>query len=373
VNSTIVTAAEKISFQAVHVSERSIAPPHHDDGTAARAPAERPDAIGSDSQDRAGDQPHSTGRPSPFSHRRGELQQARDHIAAAKLKLAEYALASGVARTDAELAALRVQDLQHATLAKTQLLYALSHEFRTPLNAIIGYAEILQLGLRGQMTSAQTADVSRIKRAGDYLLSLVNDVLTVARLERSQIPLRPAAIRIHRAIAEAVELCSLQASTKDVALDVDVRDDGMAVFADRDRLQQILLNLITNSLKFTTAGGTVTVTADADDAMVRVHIADTGRGIAETDLERVFEPFVQIEPHLTRDVEQGAGLGLAISRDLALVMRGTLTLESGLGKGSVFTLSLPIAIVPPAEESVPSASIDADDPDLTTSFRQSSR
>jgi signal transduction histidine kinase len=271
------------------------------------------------------------------------------------------------------LAALRVQDLQHATLAKTQLLYALSHEFRTPLNAIIGYAEILQLGLRGQMTSAQTADVSRIKRAGDYLLSLVNDVLTVARLERSQIPLRPAAIRIHCAIAEAVELCSLQASTKDVALDVDVRDDGMAVFADRDRLQQILLNLITNSLKFTTAGGTVTVTADADDAMVRVHIADTGRGIAATDLERVFEPFVQIEPHLTRDVEQGAGLGLAISRDLALVMRGTLTLQSGLGKGSVFTLSLPVAIVPPAEESVPKASTAAEEPDVSTSFRQSRR
>ena len=285
----------------------------------------------------------STGRLRHSAGRLGQLHEAREHIAAAKRKLAEYTLATGLAPTDAESAALHLQDLQQSTLAKTQLLYAMSHELRTPLNAIIGYAEILQLGLRGPMTTAQLADVKRIKRAGDYLLSLVNDVLTVARLERSQIPLRLTALRIDGAIVEAVDLCSIQAATKDVALVIEAQDDGISVLADRDRLQQILLNVLTNSLKFTSTGGTVTVTSGADDTTVRVNIADTGRGIAATDLERVFEPFVQIEPHLTRDIEQGAGLGLAISRDLAHAMRGTLTLRSGVGEGSVFTLSLPIA------------------------------
>ena len=353
------------------MAQRSI-PPFDDGGIDSRQPADRPDAIESGTQDLPGDRPTSTGPPSRVSRRR-DLPEAGKPITDGK-RQPDHARASGLARTDVEVAVLHVQELQHATLAKTQLLYALSHEFRTPLNAIIGYAEILQLGVRGQMTTAQLADVSRIKRAGDYLLGLVNDVLTVARLERSQIPMRPAAIRVDRAIAEAVELCSLQAGIKEVALDTAVRDDGMAVFADRDRLQQILLNLLTNSLKFTTAGGTVTVTADADDEMVRVHIADTGRGIAATDTERVFEPFVQIEPHLTRDAEQGAGLGLAISRDLAHVMHGTLTLRSGVGKGSVFTLSLPSAIVPPAGDAIPAPfATSAEDLDATTSFPRSRR
>jgi len=317
--------------------------------------------------------PIRSGIDAGSSGRRGELQEAREHIAAAKRKLAEYTLASGLAPTDDDSADLHLQDLQQSTLAKTQLLYAMSHELRTPLNAIIGYAQILQLGLRGQLTTAQLADVNRIKRAGDYLLNLVNDVLTVARLERSRIPLKPTAVRIDRAVAEAVELCSIQAATKDVALVIEVRDDGTAVVADRDRLQQILLNLLTNSLKFTGTGGTVTVTSDADDTMVRVNVADTGRGIAATDLERVFEPFVQIEPHLTRDIEQGAGLGLAISRDLARVMRGTLTLRSGVGEGSVFTLSLPIAVAPPSTEAEPAASGPAEDGAVSTSFRRSHR
>jgi signal transduction histidine kinase len=280
-----------------------------------------------------------------------ELQGVLDALAAAKHELGVYTRESGLARSAAETATARLEGLEQVTHAKTQLLYAMSHELRTPLNAIIGYAEILDLGLRGPLTTAQHTDLTRIKRAGNYLLSLVTDVLTVARLERSQVPLRIAPLRVYRVVAEAAELCSLQAAAKGIALNLEVRDDDVTVFADRDRVQQILLNLLTNSLKFTTAGGTVTVTSDSSDATVRLNVADSGRGIATPDLERVFEPFVQLEPHLTRLAEQGAGLGLSISRDLAQAMRGSLTLRSMPGVGSVFTLSLPIAIIPFADES----------------------
>ena len=275
-----------------------------------------------------------------------ELQGVLDALTAAKVELGFSTRESSLARTAAESATARLEGLQHGAHAKTQLLYAMSHELRTPLNAIIGFADILNLGLRGPLTATQQADLMRIRRAGDYLLNLVNDVLTVARLERSQVPLRIAPLRIYRAVSDATELCSVQAAAKGIVLSIRVPDDDLTVFADRDRVQQILLNLLTNSLKFTDAGGKVTISVDIADETVQLDVADSGRGIPANDAERVFEPFVQLEPHLTRIAEQGAGLGLSISRDLARAMRGNLTLKSTPGGGSVFTLSLPIGVIP---------------------------
>lgn len=231
---------------------------------------------------------------------------------------------------------------EHANNAKTQFLRAMSHELRTPLNAISGYTEILEMGIRGAVNPGQAKDLGRIKRASAYLLRLINDILTIARLEGAR-PLNVISIPVSGVLAEVDELCALQAKAKGLDLRVIPCTTDIRVAADAERFQQILLNLITNAIKFTPTGGNIDVTCVSDDSMVRVRVKDTGVGVRLADCDRVFEPFVQIDRHLTTATQQGVGLGLSISRDLARAMRGDLTLQSVEGAGSTFTLTLPVA------------------------------
>ncbi|MEX2109337.1 MAG: response regulator [Gemmatimonadaceae bacterium] len=230
---------------------------------------------------------------------------------------------------------------EHANSAKTQFLRAMSHELRTPLNAISGYTEILEMGIRGIVNAEQAKDLGRIKRAAAYLLRLINDILTVARLEGAR-PLHVISIGVNAVLTEVEGLCALQAKAKGLKLTVAQCDPDIAVAADAERFQQILLNLVTNAIKFT-AAGSVDLTCVAAGRMVQFRVIDTGVGIGATDIDRVFEPFVQVDRHLTRANQQGVGLGLSISRELARAMHGDLTLESSEGAGSTFTLTLPIA------------------------------
>ena len=230
---------------------------------------------------------------------------------------------------------------EHANNAKTVFLRAMSHELRTPLNAIAGYAELLEMEIRGPVNTEQAKDLARIKRAAAYLLRLINDVLTVARLEGAR-PLSLVAIAVNPVLAEVESLCALQAKAKSLELIFTPSTTDVMVAADSERFQQILLNLITNAVKFTSTGS-VRVTCSSDDGMVRVRVTDTGVGVRPADVDRVFEPFVQIDRHLTTAAQQGVGLGLSISRELARAMRGDLTLQSIEGTGSAFTLSLPLA------------------------------
>jgi signal transduction histidine kinase len=218
----------------------------------------------------------------------------------------------------------------------------MSHELRTPLNAISGYTEILELGIRGVVNAEQIKDLGRIKRAASYLLRLINDVLTIARFEGAR-PLDVVSIAVNSMLAEVDGLCALQAKAKGLTLTVTQFEGDVLVAADAERFQQILLNLITNATKFTEAGGRIDVLCDVHANAVRIRVIDTGVGIRPVDLERVFEPFVQIDRHLTSSTQQGVGLGLSISRELARAMRGDLTLESTEGVGSTFTLTLPLA------------------------------
>jgi signal transduction histidine kinase len=264
-----------------------------------------------------------------------------------KLRVAHAALAVALEEaSDARLMA------EHANNAKTQFLRAMSHELRTPLNAISGYTEILEMGIRGVVNPAQVKDLGRIKRASAYLLRLINDVLTIARLEGAR-PLHLISIAVNPVLSEVEGLCILQAKAN--ALELTVTECGQEIFAtaDAERFQQILLNLVTNAIKFTPKGGSISVTCDDDMGVVRVRVRDTGVGVRLLDIERVFEPFVQVDRHLTTDTQQGVGLGLSISRELARAMRGDLTLESAEGVGSTFTLTLPIAsdisAAPPTE------------------------
>jgi len=235
-----------------------------------------------------------------------------------------------------------------ANAAKSQFLSTMSHELRTPLNAIGGYTELLTLGLRGPLTDHQRQDLERIRRANQHLMALVTDILNFARLDAGQLEYRLADVELATVVADVESLIGPQLVAKGVAFDhdgcaPDTPDQPHGVRADPEKLRQVLLNLMNNAVKFTERGGRVALACETDAAggVVHVRVADTGRGIPADQLERIFEPFVQVDRHRTPESQQGVGLGLAISRELARGMGGDLTVESTPGVGSTFTLTLP--------------------------------
>jgi len=242
-------------------------------------------------------------------------------------------------RRDAE----RAKELaESASRAKSDFLAVMSHELRTPLNAIGGYTELLELGVHGPVTPEQTQALERIQKSQRHLLGLINGVLNYTRVESGAVRYAVEVVRVSELIANAEMLVSPQMSANELKFDWSVEAEPIAVRADREKVQQIILNLLANAVKFTDAGGRVQITYDTREGIVRINVIDTGRGIAADQLPRIFEPFVQVDSTFTRE-QQGVGLGLAISRDLARGMGGDLTVASEIGKGSTFTLSLPRA------------------------------
>ena len=247
------------------------------------------------------------------------------------------------ARAEEEAARARAEG---ASRAKSEFLAVMSHELRTPLNAIGGYAELMELGIRGPVTELQRDDLARIQRSQRALLGLINEVLNYARLEAGAVHYDLTQVPIAEAVGAAEMLVSPQLRAKGLGYTWAGGDPGLMVRADRDKLQQILLNLLTNAIKFTNvrAGlpGRVDVSCEDGGDAIRIRVHDTGVGIPADKLGVIFEPFVQVDARLTRQHE-GVGLGLAISRDLARGMGGELTVESTLGDGTTFTLTLPAA------------------------------
>ena len=234
---------------------------------------------------------------------------------------------------------------EQANRAKSEFLSAMSHELRTPLNAIGGYAELLEMGIRGPVTDAQRADLERIRIAQGHLLALISDILNFARIEAGRIEYRMGPVPIGPLLRELEPLVEPQVRARGLDYRCDACASAAVVRGDAERIRQILLNLLTNAAKFT-AAGSVSVTAESAGGRVHVRVADTGRGIPEDKREAVFEPFVQVDRRLTSESHQGVGLGLSISRELAAAMGGTLTVESTVGQGSTFTLTLPSADTP---------------------------
>ena len=244
---------------------------------------------------------------------------------------------------NAELVQAR-EAAEAANRTKGDFLATMSHELRTPLNAIGGYAELIAMGIHGPVTAAQTDALQRVVRSQRHLLRLINDILNLSRLEAGAIGYSMSVVSLSEAVADVAPMIDPQIETK--SLSFEIRDTALepAVYADRERLQQILLNLLSNSVKFTPAGGSVWIDAHARaDAAgkewVDICVGDNGEGIPAQKLEWIFEPFTQVDASHSR-VGQGAGLGLAISRDLARGMGGDLTASSDVGVGSVFTLTL---------------------------------
>ena len=231
------------------------------------------------------------------------------------------------------------EEADAANAAKGRFLQIMSHELRTPLNAIGGYAEILELGVRGALTPDQATDIARIKRAAAYVTRLINDVLTLERVELDR-PFDLVPMNLAVALTAIDELCVMQARAAGVTLNVAISREDVRVFTDPERLKQILLNLVTNAIKFTPSGGRVEVTSVASPSTVTVSVQDTGIGISEARADGIFEPFVQIDPQLTPAGQRGVGLGLAVSRQLARSMGGDLKLEKTDVSGSRFTLTL---------------------------------
>jgi signal transduction histidine kinase len=250
-----------------------------------------------------------------------------------------------VERTAAAEAALHIaegaqQTAEAASRAKSDFLAIMSHELRTPLNAIGGYAELMELGIHGPVTKEQRQSLERIQHSQRHLLGLINQVLNYTRIDAGVVRYDLTDVDVSKAVVAAESLVLPQMRARGLTYTFDGCAEPLAARADYEKLQQVVLNLLTNAIKFTEPGGEVRVSCAGNERMVAITVTDTGIGISPEKLPTIFEPFVQVDQRHTRSHE-GVGLGLAISRDLARGMGGDLIAASTVGRGSTFTLRLP--------------------------------
>jgi signal transduction histidine kinase len=259
------------------------------------------------------------------------------------------------------LSSIRQQELadeaQDANKAKSRFLATMSHEIRTPINAIVGYTDLLEMDVAGPTTARQKDFLARMKASSDHLIRLIDDILDLARVESGRMTVDMEALSAPETVSAALSLLEPQARAAGVGLTSACAAESAFYLGDEERVRQILVILLSNALKFTDRGGSITVrcgtslTPDAeaklagDGPWTSIRVADTGIGISAAEAQTIFQPFVQADPGNTRK-QGGAGLGLAIGLELARRMGGDLTLRSATGEGSCFTLWLPSGASP---------------------------
>jgi signal transduction histidine kinase len=245
------------------------------------------------------------------------------------------------AQARAEQAILEKKQAEAASLAKTQFLATMSHELRTPLNAILGFSELLDQGVAGTLSPKQAEYVGYVLTGGRHLLRLVTEVLDLAKVEAGKLDLELERMSLAELAAEVAESLRVGAEERGVQLELLLPEDVPEVMADALRMKQVLYNLVSNALKFTPPGGQVRLQLQASRANLELRVSDTGAGIAEDDIHRLFRAFEQAGAADRR--VQGTGLGLVICKQLVELHGGTIAVESLLNRGSTFTVLLPIA------------------------------
>ena len=238
--------------------------------------------------------------------------------------------------------AKRVTKAELANRTKSEFLAAMSHELRTPLNAIAGYADLLEMGIAGMVNPQQRDYIGRIRNSQQHLLGIINDLLNFSRIEAGQVTYNQSPVSLGQVVDAVVPLLEPQAAAKGIRVERLRCPEEIIGIADRPRVEQIVLNLMSNAVKFTGKDGHIGIGCGSSGETVFITVSDTGAGIAEDQQEAIFEPFVQVGRTLS-SANEGTGLGLAISRDLARAMGGDVTVESIEGSGSTFTLMLPTA------------------------------
>lgn len=265
-----------------------------------------------------------------------ELQQASAQL---EVKIRE---ATAELAYQNELLRRQALALEQASAAKSQFLANVSHEFRTPLNAILGYSLMLMGGFYGQLSEEQSRTVQRIDANSKHLATLINDVLDIERIEAGRMPLQISQFPVQDVVREVLEELQGVIAQSTASVRVLPLQDLPRLKSDRQKLKQILVNLLSNALKYT-KDGTVDIAArhDVADGLIALSVHDTGVGIAPEDHTRIFEPFQQAKRVITRP-QGGTGLGLAISRRLARLLGGDIAVDSRLGAGSTFTVTFPV-------------------------------
>ena len=265
------------------------------------------------------------------------------------LREANEGLESRVSQRTAELKAALIR-AEAADRLKSTFLATMSHELRTPLNSILGFTGIILQGLAGPLTDEQTTQLTMVRSSARHLLDLIRDVLDISKIEAGQLDMRSEPVDLRASVQTVVFTVTPMLERKGLTLSVVLPPTIPPMVSDRRRLEQILLNLLNNAIKFTDTG-TVTLTietyhtsssSDVPPPAVCIRVADTGIGIQADDLATLFQPFRQIDAGLAR-VHEGTGLGLAISRRLTELLGGTIAVDSVWGKGSVFSVTLPLS------------------------------
>ncbi len=275
--------------------------------------------------------------------RRGDGSEFPVEVSLSPLRLGERRFAMAALRDLSER--VRLEEVQKAadkallaSSAKTEFLSRMSHELRTPLNAIMGFAQVLRVDAHRRLDETQHHQVSQILRAGRHLLAMMNDLLDLTRIEAGALALSVESVGVADVLDEVMAICEQAAGDAGVTLDFAVHPVDLCVRADRLRLRQVLLNLITNAIKYNRRGGHVAVLSERAGTEVRIAVRDTGEGLSRDQLERLYRPFDRLGAE-TGKVE-GHGIGLVIARGLAQGMGGRLGAESTPGLGSTFTLFL---------------------------------
>jgi signal transduction histidine kinase len=248
------------------------------------------------------------------------------------------ALAANVNRMNDELRRL-YSELEETSRHKSEFLASMSHELRTPLNAILGFSQVLREQMFGPVNEKQAEYLDDILSSGNHLLSLINDVLDLSKVEAGQVELEVRPFSLREALERGVVMMRERAMEEGVQVDLAAAPGVDVVEGDERRIKQVIFNLLSNAVKFTPAGGAVDVVAARDNGEVRVSVSDTGPGIAPEDHERIFEKFQQTGAGIEQ--REGTGLGLALSKRLVELHGGRIWLESEPGRGSTFVFTLP--------------------------------